>query len=98
MTNREAIERIKDHIDIHKINEKNAVYISEALEMAIEALEKQTPKKPEKCIEFGTLFELYCPTCDTKIGFGFDFCGAIKKYNDMKNCIHCGQAIDWEGE
>ena len=95
MTNQEAIERIKDHIDIHKINEKNAVYISEALDMAISALEKQIPKKPEKCIEYGTLFKLYCPTCDTKIGYGFDF-GAIKKYNDMKNCIHCGQAIDWE--
>lgn len=41
MTNREAIERIKDHIDIHKINEKNAVYISDALDMAISALQAQ---------------------------------------------------------
>ena len=41
MTNQEAIERIKDHIDIHKINEKSAVYIYEALDMAISALQAQ---------------------------------------------------------
>ena len=42
MTREEAIARIKDHIMIHKLYEKNAVKITEALEMAIKAL-KQEP-------------------------------------------------------
>ena len=97
MTNDEAREYIIRHCNPDYPNGKTEW--ETAINMSIEALEKQIPKKPEKCIKYGTLFELYCPTCDTKIGYGFDFCGAIKKYNDMKNCIHCGQAIDWtEGE
>lgn len=39
MTNREAIERIKDHMRVHKIGEYPHVHIAEALNMAIAALE-----------------------------------------------------------
>ena len=39
MTTEEAIVYIKIHKDIHKLYEPNAVKISEALDMAIEALE-----------------------------------------------------------
>lgn len=42
MTRHEAIERIQDHIDVHKYREPEAVRILEALDMAIEAL-----KQPE---------------------------------------------------
>lgn len=38
MTREEAIARIKDHIEIHRYHERNAVKIFEALDMAIEAL------------------------------------------------------------
>jgi hypothetical protein len=41
VTREEAIARIKDHIMIHKLYEKNAVKITEALEMAIKALEQE---------------------------------------------------------
>lgn len=41
MNREEAIARIKDHIEIHKLYEKNAVKITEALEMAIKALEQE---------------------------------------------------------
>lgn len=41
MTRKEAIERIKDHILVHKYYENHAVKIFEALNMAIEALEQQ---------------------------------------------------------
>lgn len=41
MTNEEAIARIKEHKIIHKMNEPRAIYISEALDMAIKALEQQ---------------------------------------------------------
>jgi hypothetical protein len=38
MTREEAIKRIKYHKIVHKMNEPNAIKISEALDMAIEAL------------------------------------------------------------
>ena len=43
MTNREAIERIERHMIIHHAEEERAVYITEALKMAIEALKEQEP-------------------------------------------------------
>jgi len=41
MTNEEAIARIKNHKIAHKMNEPRAIYISEALDMAIKALEHE---------------------------------------------------------
>lgn len=41
MTREEAIERIRDHMIVHEINESRAIYISEALSMAIKALEQE---------------------------------------------------------
>ena len=43
MTREEAIARIEEHKIIHKMNEPRAILISEALDMAIKALE-QEPK------------------------------------------------------
>ena len=40
MTREEAVARIKDHIEIHRYHEQNAVKIFEALDMAIKALEQ----------------------------------------------------------
>ena len=39
MTREEAIERIRDHKIVHKMNEPRAIYISEALDIAIKGLE-----------------------------------------------------------
>ena len=44
MTNEEAIDRIREHMAIHKLNEPRAVKITEALNMAIEALKAEQPK------------------------------------------------------
>ena len=41
MTREEAIARIKDHMIVHKMYEPRAVYISEALDMAIKALSQE---------------------------------------------------------
>lgn len=43
MTREEAVARIKDHIEIHRYHERNAVKIFEALDMAIKALEQPEP-------------------------------------------------------
>ena len=40
MTENEAIERIKDHMEIHRLKEPRAIYITVALSMAITALKE----------------------------------------------------------
>ena len=52
MTENEAIERIKDHMKIHKLNEPRAIYITVALSMAITAL-----KEIQQYREIGTVEE-----------------------------------------
>ena len=41
MTNKEAIDRILDHMVVHKMAEKHAVKITEALRMAMNALKEK---------------------------------------------------------
>lgn len=45
MTNQEAIKRIKVHKEIHLMLEPNALLITEALDMAIKALEQQESER-----------------------------------------------------
>lgn len=54
----------------------------EAFQIAIQALEKQIPKKPKEkdCIGFNTLA---CPECKMAL------------YSYEPYCDNCGQAIDW---
>lgn len=42
MTREEAIKRIEYHKIAHKLNEPRAIFISEALDMAIKALEQES--------------------------------------------------------
>lgn len=95
MTNEEAIKRIVDHMTIHKMNEPRAIKISMALQMAIEALEKQTPKKPDEdwckslfSDDANCFFRhLICPNCGKM---------EVNQIDDF--CPLCGQAIDWSDE
>lgn len=52
MTENEAISRIKDHMEIHRLKEPRAIYITVALSMAITAL-----KEVQQYREIGTLEE-----------------------------------------
>ena len=58
----------------------------EAIYKAVEALEKQIPKKPiferEQISLFGVDDDAYCPNCRCSIP-------------KVKYCEDCGQAIDW---
>ncbi len=60
-----------------------------AMKLAVEALEKQIPKKPIKAKEHIMCSMCYvCPNCQK------DFSGTgIASY-----CYHCGQALDWSDE
>ena len=52
MTENEAISRIKDHMEIHRLKEPRAIYITVALSMAISAL-----KEIQQYREIGTVEE-----------------------------------------
>ena len=53
-----------------------------SIEIAIQALEKQMPKKPYKDNENGIYEKEYCPICHRSL------------FPNDHHCI-CGQAIDW---
>lgn len=98
MTNKEIIEQLeslkchcKDFMEEDSVWSKDV----EALEAAIEVVEKQIPKKPilRKQMGLFTIYLFHCPVCDDAL---------ISEWNkNIANpyCHHCGQAIDWsDGE
>ena len=74
-------------IECLKINKPTSVYmmLQEAVDMAIQALEKHIPKKPYKDNENGIYEKEYCPICHRSL------------FPNDHHCI-CGQAIDWSDE
>ena len=87
MTESEAKKELCAHIEYLKHNWKpHPDYdVLEALNMAINALEKQIPKKYMR--KNGNY---NCPICDYPV---MSVCTRKKKY-----CDNCGQAIDWSDE
>ena len=89
MTNEEAIKNINA---LNAVCGQKGLYDAEfesALALAIDALEKQVPKKPiiRKTEDyFGYVKYILCPNCE-KVDFG---------YERPCFCKLCGQAIDWE--
>lgn len=89
MTNREVIEILEDlKVDVgvsesFLFEGRAGEIISEALNLSIQALEKQEPKKPIKVRSFLTP---RCPVCN---------CEVENVLTQMSHCDHCGQAIDW---
>ena len=83
MTREEAIERIKDHIEIHRYHERTAVKIFEAFDMAIKALEQSERKGKWIVYEVANTEE------EQPIAWECDACGAVM---DCKTrfCPECG--------
>ena len=95
MTEREAIEKLKNMRLFMQIeDENNDCKFTEddykANEMAVQALEKQIPKKPIKSknqvVRYVNTY--YCPICEL----------GITGTNIAKWCYHCGKKIDWYDE
>jgi rRNA maturation protein Nop10 len=90
MENREAIEILQRNIPGCDYD------LSEAVELAIAALEKQIPKrKLEKDQYNENLFTLRCPTCGERVG---NYNGRLNTFSHMaliNYCPKCGQAIDF---
>ena len=68
--------------DVSPLN-KDCRMSAEAMNLAIEALEKQIPKKPYKDNENGVYEKDHCPSCHRSL------------FPNDHHC-KCGQAIDWE--
>ena len=83
MTPQEAIRRIKNHNEVHSRKEKHfAIHITEALNLAVEALKKQIPKKPKN--REGTTY-FYCPCCDSNNIYEYcGDCGQALDWSDTK--------------
>lgn len=96
MNPKQAIELLEIHLKREKELLKEMFNIesngySEALEIAIEALEKQMPKKPRENYNWGDFtqeeklenYEWFCNNCDTHVEEGENY------------CPDCGQKLDW---
>ena len=79
MTNEEVIENLK-YLISDDCTDTQHDFVKE-IKIAIEALEKQVPKKAPN--HDG----MVCPSCNSKARYGHPY-----EYY----CPHCGQAIDWE--
>lgn len=94
MKAKEAITRIETHNRIHAASEYPfAVKITEALDLAIEALKKQDPMEHhhtvvKECTGGERIRTSICPSCLA--------CIMTVEEEFPKFCIWCGQAIDWE--
>lgn len=82
---RETIEDLKNLAELFQNKESPAV---EHCNIAIEALEKQLQKKPDKVKDsytpkIGEFREGICPNCLAEVSDRFDV------------CLDCGQKLDW---
>lgn len=87
MTREEAIEELKIMRLWTGLKVKK-----EAIDMAIEALKKQIPKKPKEIVtDDNEYICILCPICNAIVdddGRGYE----------QPYCMECGQAIDWSDE
>ena len=81
MTREEAIKNIKAYIFMEFENMSKQVI--EALEKAIEDMEKQIPKNVRELNERKDLYVASCTTCNYLV------------YRNQRYCDGCGQALDW---
>lgn len=86
MTESEAIKILQRDLEIQVKNKALPDGI-EAIQIAIQALEKQMPKKPVKSEKQVVMYvnTYYCPICNL----------GITGTNIAKWCYHCGQKLDW---
>lgn len=98
MTESEAIKELDYFRRI--FDDEGRYKACDALVMAIKALEKQIPKKPNKAIDtsWGVHKEVnVCPVCDSFLTeVHFIDCDETKEGKRISYCETCGQAIDWE--
>ena len=93
MTESEAIKEVRFNMSTIGLNNEAAKIVVEARDMAINALEKQIPKKPiiifEQTHDCVTEFEYECPICGNIY---------IELAPCHEWCSNCGNKFDWSDE
>lgn len=72
--------RYKEAIEILTHQNEDLYLEDEAIEIAIECIKMQIPRKPIRCRN------VYCPTCDSEDSMDI-------LWTDY--CPNCGQRLDW---
>ena len=93
MTENEAIK------ELHEIRQRGGIIPqkrAEAIDMAINALEKQIPKKPILKQYFDDMEEEYlcCPTCGEILTDRIP----LDNKDFYLHCLNCGQKLNWESD
>ena len=86
MTENEAIKLIENDLKLHS-KDLSSKY-KNGLRMAINALEKQMPKKLINTCQY---VSGCCPNCKKYISDWLE-------YNEFMCCPYCGQKLDWSEE
>ena len=78
------------------LGEFDAKKIGETMDVAIEAVEKQIPKKPNRIEYVDGGAENECPSCKKRICMVFGNGDTFRW--QMPYCCDCGQKLDWSEE
>ena len=102
MTESEAIEKLKNMRLYMQIEDKNndCKFTEDdykANEMAIQALEKQTTKKPIFGYNLSDTLSVFHCECGNAIKVSHDI-GIMNNNNAPNYCSHCGCRLDWSDE
>lgn len=86
-------KKVRDAIETIKSNYPTSGYymLCEALDAAIEALEKQLKMKPVKACEKECTYYV-CPSCKNVLVSEYPNSGT---YGEKRDCVMCNQKIDW---
>ena len=115
MTGSEAIEVFKERLALIKEHYAEEVKdYEEALEIGIQALEKQIPKKPILKHDVSVMHinrgnqphewkrlesdNWHCPECDSFVGERVYVHSKVHDQRKKKYCDNCGQKLDWESD
>lgn len=75
--------------------EHNGV-MCEKVKVAVEAIEKQIPKKPKETDAYP--HRLHCPYCTWTLCYNKENANSFRMMHMFRYCPECGQAIDWSYE
>ena len=89
MTEREAIEMIIENYPKGGVISNHYTKVMEALDLALNALEKRIGRKPKTVELIESHERIYWNVCDK--------CG-LEVESDFEYCSECGQRIDWSEE
>lgn len=112
MTESEAIEAIQFDLEIG--GEIQSQVMHDAIDVAIQALEKRIPKKPILKHDVSVMHinrgnqphewkrlesdNWHCPECDSFVGERVYVHSKVHDQRKKKYCDNCGQKLDWESD